>query len=593
MSANLNPHNPQRFREIHGIRLAPGSAVANLIIERLIQDPVSLEATRFWYNTTDKKFKLANVDEAGAIVIQEFTSAQDLANALEALKADLASVVSGAIVIQEFTFAADLVAAIAALKALLASQDVGKGTDLIGFAGIKNGEEVVAAKGTLTNLISDIYTKIDGAANNSGTLGDDLSSTEAGKGSGLIGFSGSTKSDGAGGTVVSVPAGTVETAIKAVDAKVDVLEQTVGDGRFLGTATLTDQSVESNVTFKKDIIINGDIIHNGENLIAQGTTVELGDSVLLLNRNLAVDATPSVDVGLQANRGKNGTNDLIIWKESEKQLKGIKVVTTEVGGVETEVVTLERITLSSDLSTAVSGLNTTINNVKSELEGDIDVVADSVADLSGELNTYKSDVLSSASNKGAALVGYANSDVLVAAPVVGADVVTREHVILNGKATVKDTLDVLVNAIEKDGNDLKEFEADLAGTDGISLVGGGEIGFIQSKEEMYKLTAGSLADALALAYSKINELALKAANKTIAITSSAKLTHTLIHNLGSTDLAIDLWIKDGAVWMNHSANMVIVDENTLVVNLSSAAEIKVIITKVEAYTRMVGTTLQA
>ena len=562
MSANLNPHNPQRFKEIHGIRLAPGSAVANLIIERLIQDPVSLEATRFWYNITDKKFKLANVNQAGEIYIQEFTSA------------------------------ADLVAAIDALKSLLASQDVGKGTDLIGFAGIKNGEDVVAPKGTLTNLISDVYTKIDKAANNSGTLVDDLASTATGKGSGLVGFSGSTKLDGEGKPVTSIPAGTVETAIKAVDAKVDALEQTVGDGRFLGTETLTDQSVKSNVTFKKDIIIEGDIIHNGENLIAQGTTVELGDSVLLLNRNLAADATPSLDVGLQANRGKNGTNDLVIWKESEKQLKGIKVVTTEVGGVETEVVTLERITLSSDLSTAVNGLNNTINSVKSELEGDIDVVADSVSDLSGELNTYKSDVLSSASDKGAALVGYANSDVLV--PAAGATpAVTREHVILNGKATVKDTLDVLVNAIEKDGNDLKEFKADLAGTDGISLVGGGEIGFIQSKEEMYKVTVGSLADALALAYSKINELALNAANKTIAITSSAKLTHTLIHNLGSTDLAIDLWIKDGAVWMNHSANMVIIDENTLAVNLSSEAEIKVIITKVEAYTRMVGTTLQA
>lgn len=581
MSANLNPHNPQRFREIHGIRLAPGSAVANLIIERLIQDPVSLEATRFWYNTTDKKFKLSNVDEAGAIVIQEFTSA------------------------------ADLVAAINALKALLASQDVGKGTDLIGFAGIKNGEDVVVASGTLTQTLSTIFTKIDEATNNSGPLVDDLSSAEAGKGSGLIGFSGSTKSDGTGGTVVSIPAGTVETAIKAVDAKVDVLEQTVGDGRFLGTATLTDQTVESTVTFKKDIIINGDIIHNGENLIAQGTTVELGDSVLLLNRNLAADATPSLDVGLQANRGKNGTNDLIIWKESEKQLKGIKVVTTEVGGVETEVVTLERITFSSDLSTAVSDLTGALNTVKTGLEEDILEVAGSVQDLSGELNTYKSDVLSSASDKGAALVGYANSDVLV--PAVShpsgdyIPAVTRKHVVLGTAVTVKDTLDVLVNAIEKDGNDLdklvaavekdgnnlKEFEADLAGTDGISLVGGGEIGFIQSENELYKLTASSLADALALAYSKINELAANVAKKTIAITSSAQLTHTLTHNLGTTDLAIDLWIKDGAVWMNHSANMVIVDENTLAVNLSSEAEIKVIITKVEAYTRMVGTTLQS
>lgn len=562
MSANLNPHNPQRFREIHGIRLAPGSAVANLIIERLIQDPVSLEATRFWYNTTDKKFKLSNVDEVGAIVIQEFTSAADLVAAINALKADLASIASG------------------------------KGTDLIGFAGIKNGEDTIAPKGTLTQTLSTIFTKIDEAANNSGTLGVDLASVDAGKGSGLVGFSGSTKLDGEGKPVTSIPAGTVESAIKAVDAKVDTLEQTVGDGRFLGTETLTDQTVESNVTFKKDIIIEGDIIHNGENLIAQGTTVELGDSVLLLNRNLAADATPSLDVGLQANRGKNGTNDLVIWKESEKQLKGIKVVTTEVGGVETEVVTLERITLSSDLSTAVSGLNTTINNVKSELEGDIDVVADSVSDLSGELNTYKSDVLSSASDKGAALVGYTNSDVLV--PAAGVNpAVTRKHVILNGKATVKDTLDVLVNAIEKDGNDLKEFESDLAGNTGITMVGGGEVGFIASENELYKLTTSSLVDALALAYSKINELAANAAKKTIAITSSAKSTHTLTHNLGTTDLAIDLWIKDGAVWMNHSANMVIIDENTLVINLSYEAEIKVIITKVEAYTRMVGTTLQS
>ena len=562
MSAKLNPHNPPRFKEIHGIRLAPGSAVANLIIERLIQDPVSLEATRFWYNTTDKKFKLSNVDEAGAIVIQEFTSA------------------------------ADLVAAIAALKALLASQDVGKGTDLIGFAGIKNGEDVVAPKGTLTNLISDVYTKIDAAANNSGTLVDDLVSTEAGKGSGLIGFSGSTKSDGAGGTVVSIPAGTVETAIKAVDAKVDVLEQTVGDGRFLGTATLTDQTVESTVTFKKDIIINGDIIHNGENLIAQGTTVELGDSVLLLNRNLAVDATPSVDVGLQANRGKKGTNDLIIWKESEKQLKGIKVVTTEVEGVESEVITLERITLESDLSTAVSALTGALNTVKTGLEEDILEVAGSVQDLSGELNQYKTDILSSNAAKGSTLVGYANSDELVAAG-GGTPAVTRKHVVLGTAVTVKETLDKLVNAVEKDGNDLEKFESDLAGSTGLTMVGGGEVGFIASENELYKLTASSLADALALAYSKINELAANAAKKTIAITSSAKLTHTLTHNLGTTDLAIDLWIKDGAVWMNHSANMVIVDENTLAVNLSSEAEIKVIITKVEAYTRMVGTTLQS
>ena len=562
MSANLNPHNPQRFKEIHGIRLAPGSAVANLIIERLIQDPVSLEATRFWYNTTDKKFKLANVNEAGAIVIQEFS------------------------------FAADLVAAINALKALLASQDVSKGTDLIGFAGIKNGEDVVAPKGTLTNLISDVYTKIDEAANNSGTLVDDLVSTEAGKGSGLIGFSGSTKSDGAGGTVVSIPAGTVETAIKAVDAKVDVLEQTVGDGRFLGTETLTDQTVESTVTFKKDIIINGDIIHNGENLIAQGTTVELGDSVLLLNRNLAVDATPSVDVGLQANRGKNGTNDLIIWKESEKQLKGIKVVTAEVGGVETEVVTLERITLESDLSTAVSALTGALNTVKTGLEKDILGVAGSAQDLSGELNQYKTDILSSNAAKGSTLVGYANSDELVAAG-GGTPAVTRKHVVLGTAVTVKETLDKLVAAVEKDGNDLEKFESDLAGSTGLTMVGGGEVGFIASENELYKLTASSLADALALAYSKINELAANAAKKTIAITSSAKLTHTLTHNLGTTDLAIDLWIKDGAVWMNHSANMVIVDENTLAVNLSSEAEIKVIITKVEAYTRMVGTTLQS
>ena len=542
------PHNPLRFKEVHGIRLAPGSSVANLIIERVAQDPATLEVGRFWYNIGDKQYKLVNIDNDGKVYIQVLPSAQTLADALDTL------------------------------LNTLASTEAGKGTDLIGFAGIKNGETEVVSSGTLTSKIVDLYSKVANVANSSGTLSTDLTSVEEGKGGELVGFSGSA-------TLVS---DNVSDAIKEVDAKVATLEDTVGDGRFLLTEGTAAQSVASQVTFKDNIVIEGDIIHRGDNLIVEGTTVSLGDNIIALNNEVAEDSTPVADAGLSVNRGKEGTSDFLLWKEDEKQVKALKVTVEDVEGVPSEVRTLERVVLASDLDAAKTELNQAITNLGAASGDDLDALTGTVSDLSDEFTAYKADVLAVDADKGSKLVGYSNSDTTGE----GVEAVTRTAVVLDGKTTVKDALDTIVDAVEKGAKDLNSFSNSLSGSEGLSNIGGGLIAGIDSEYDKYSYQAQSLVQALSLAYSKINEVSSLLSKKVISITSPSNVTHVIEHNLGTEDVSIDLWIRDNGNWRNHLASIEINNINGITVYLSQAAEIKVIITKVDDYTRMVGDTLE-
>ena len=542
------PHNPLRFKEVHGIRLAPGSSVANLIIERVAQDPATLEVGRFWYNIGDKQYKLVNIDNDGKVYIQVLPSAQTLADTLDTL------------------------------LNTLASTEAGKGTDLIGFAGIKNGETEVVSSGTLTSKIVDLYSKVANVANSSGTLSEDLTSIEEGKGGELVGFSGSE-------TLVS---DNVSDAIKEVDAKVATLEDTVGDGRFLLTEGTAAQSVASQVTFKDNIVIEGDIIHRGDNLIVEGTTVSLGDNIIALNNEVAEDSTPVADAGLSVNRGKEGTSDFLLWKEDEKQVKALKVTVEDVEGVPSEVRTLERVVLASDLDAAKTELNQAITNLGATSGDDLDALTGTVSELSDEFTAYKADVLAVDAGKGSKLVGYSNSDTTGE----GVEAVTRTAVVLDGKTTVKDALDTIVDAVEKGAKDLNSFSNSLSGSEGLSNIGGGLIAGIDSEYDKYSYQAQSLVQALSLAYSKINEVSSLLSKKVISITSPSNVTHVIEHNLGTEDVSIDLWIRDNGNWRNHLASIEINNINGITVYLSQAAEIKVIITKVDDYTRMVGDTLE-
>lgn len=83
------------FRKFHGITLANGSVIENLHIERLAADPSPVAAGRLWFNTTDKKIKFSTLDSEGAVIINSFASAEELAAALASADTALRGYVDG------------------------------------------------------------------------------------------------------------------------------------------------------------------------------------------------------------------------------------------------------------------------------------------------------------------------------------------------------------------------------------------------------------------------------------------------------------------------------------------------------------------
>lgn len=61
------------FPVIHGLKLASGSSIENFVLENLAADPDSgsLTVGRMWFNTTDKKLRMAAIDGGGAMKVQD------------------------------------------------------------------------------------------------------------------------------------------------------------------------------------------------------------------------------------------------------------------------------------------------------------------------------------------------------------------------------------------------------------------------------------------------------------------------------------------------------------------------------------------
>lgn len=66
------------FQEFHGISLAPNAFVENLVLERLPQDPLPVEAGRVWYNTAEMCYKHSTLTAQGSVVIRTFATKEAL-----------------------------------------------------------------------------------------------------------------------------------------------------------------------------------------------------------------------------------------------------------------------------------------------------------------------------------------------------------------------------------------------------------------------------------------------------------------------------------------------------------------------------------
>lgn len=66
------------FQEFHGISLSPNAFVENLVLERLPQDPLPVEAGRVWYNTAEMCYKHSTLTAQGSVIIRTFATKEAL-----------------------------------------------------------------------------------------------------------------------------------------------------------------------------------------------------------------------------------------------------------------------------------------------------------------------------------------------------------------------------------------------------------------------------------------------------------------------------------------------------------------------------------
>lgn len=560
---SVQPTNSTKYLEYHGIKLAGGAQIANLVVEKLSVVPTTLEAGRFWYNTTTNAYQFVK-HNGSELVVESVSTASELAGLIDALKADLAS--TGA----------------------------GKGTGLVGFTGKTgtNGKYSVAA-GTTENTLKSLVDAVD--AEIKGREDADTSAAQAlaaSTGATLVGYEGKAGTN----RKIIVEAGTVKAGLDSLVEQVDTQLGSLGDDA-LSKTKLADQSVASKVTFGSDVVIEGDISVLGERFIIEGNVVELGDNIILLNRDLPADSTSATDAGLEVNRGILGTLQFITWDESAKEVTVPVVTIAEVADDENGIEIGDEIIVQSRVIDGVE-----FDGFKTEVDTRLDTLEDQVNGKIGDLATLatedKSTIVASinelhsdaqadrdalAAATGSTLVGYAGK--------VGANTLVTV-----AKGTVASAVDSLVVALDAEMKASDDFIAvlgDKTAGKGASLVGFSGQGTVGT--DLFALPAGSVTGALQSIVTAISEdrAAIDAAETATAdlktainaqsykVVSASALTHTIVHGLNSMDIDVATWFKDGTFWVNHQAYTKIVDANTVELTLTTAAEVKVLVKKFE------------
>lgn len=545
---SIQPTNSTKYREFHGIKLANGAALANLVVEKLATDPLTPEAGRFWYNTTENKFRLAKFN--GTEVVYE-----------------------------AFVTATELAAAVAAHEAALAAST---GASLVGYTGTTgtNGKFSIVA-GTLEAAVSSIASAIDGEIKSREDADAAAAAALADStGASLVGYAGKTGTNGK----IAVVAGTVTESLDSLVEQVDAELSTLGDDA-VSKSTLADQTISSNLRILKDVVIDGNVTILGENTTLTGNTVTIGDNIILLNSEVLPDAEPTAAAGWQVNRGIKGTLDAVLWDESVKALTGT-TITTDGEGVETGV--RSRIILGTEFDefdTEVTNRLTTLEGQVNGKIGDLTTLAtEDKSTIVASINELHSDAQADRD----ALVDVGGTDLIGFVGVVGANALLTVDA---GPLTAAiDSIVTFVDAEAKAFDDAVVAYASTTAGQGSGLVGYAGHGVV---EDSFYLPAGtvqaSLSGLVVAIQDDRDEIAsLQSASTALinainaqkyVVVSAAAMTHTITHGLNSTDISVDAWFKDGTEWVNSSAACKIVDANTVEFTLTTAVEIKVLVRK--------------
>lgn len=549
---SVQPTNSTKYQEFHGIKLANGGAFANLVVEKLASDPLSPETGRFWYNTTENKFRLAKF------------------NGTE-------------VVFESFITASELAAAVAAHEAALAASTGASLVGYVGTTGTKSKFSIVA--GTLEAAVTAIATAVDGEIKSredadSAAATALAAQTADASGASKVGFDGKVGAN----SKVTVAAGTVADALDSLVNQVDGALSSLGNDAVSKTAT-ADQTIASNLRILKDVVIDGNITILGENTTLSGTTVEIGDNIILLNREVASDAEPVASAGWQVNRGIKGTLNAILWDEDSKALTGTTVTTDELD-VETSV--RSRVILGTEFDAFDVEVTDRLTNLEGQIDGKIgdldDLVTEDKTTIVAAVNELHADSVADraalVAATGGTLVGYAGK--------AGANALLTV-----AKGTVTASLDSVVTFVDAEAKAFDDQVTKYASTvtaEGSALVGYAGYGAV---EDAFYLPAGTVQASLsglvvAVQEDRASIASLQGASNSLisainaqkfVVVSAAALTHTIVHNLNSQDVSVDAWFKDGSTWVNSSAACKIVDNNTVEFTLTTAVEVKVLVRK--------------
>lgn len=649
--------------KFHGIELAKNSNIKNAVVESLAADPLVTEAGRAWYNSTSKTWKMSTLDALGAVVIKTYATKEEVDAALLQYQTDIASTTAGkgtGLVGFSGKTGANALFSVtagtteAALTSIVTAIDASKQEEIDLDTRVTSVESQVNGKiGELTDLHTTEKGTVVGALNEVQDELDaykvDVASTVAGKGTGLVGFVGKAGAN----SQFSVTAGTTEAALTSIVTEVDQIDQDVADlqeyldTNFLNKTTASSQTVAADVIFNGNVKVVGDILQQGDVKIVVGEEVLFEDNIVILNSNVAADATPTEDAGWGVNRGAEGELVVVKWDEINDVIKGVKEFTAEGLPV------YDTFAFDSELDAVETALDARLTTVESQVNGKIGELTDlhttekgtvvgAVNEVQDELDAYKTAV---AASTGAGLVGYTgltglNNLAVIAAGTVTAtldslvtfidaeakaadDRIADETSLVAGKGsgligfvgkagtneqfsitagTTEAALVSIVSAIDADKQDLDDQVASYAST--VVSEGAGLVGFSgqTGTNGQYSVTATTVETALKSIVNEVDGLEqtvqdnignantridnlVTAVNATKYKTTSASATvHTITHNLNSQEIAVNVWVKDGMVWKNHIVGQTIIDANKVQIDLTEAFEIKVLVEKFDAVT---------
>ena len=99
-------------------------------------------------------------------------------------------------------------------------------------------------------------------------------------------------------------------------------DQAILIGESVGNTMLLtgNQTAAGNKTFTNNVTVNGSLTVAGEVNFTQSNVVNIGDNIITLNADIADNATPTEDAGIQVKRGTQTTTG-IFWRETDDKWK--------------------------------------------------------------------------------------------------------------------------------------------------------------------------------------------------------------------------------------------------------------------------------